>query len=98
MKTADEEDLAQLGREVATHVIGAGKIDRVAVEVRRDAADEPAYYFALEMTSDSERPYRAKDRVRLGLEITKALIERGDETFPHVEMMTPEDWQHRYGA
>ena len=98
MQTVSEQDLAQLGRDVASEVLGADKIDNVTVTVRTDARDELAYFFEVAMSPDASRPYGAKNRIRLGLALTKALGERGDETFPHVELVTPEDWKHLHGA
>jgi hypothetical protein len=92
MSPFSARELQDIALREARRVLGD---DVEAIDVREGVGsfDEPAYFITYRFRDNATR-FAAFDReTTLFLAIRDALLERGDERFPFMRMLGPEDWR-----
>jgi hypothetical protein len=88
-------DIEKLVAERATHVDGSFRLDHVHVYEEPSSDDDNA----LIVQVSARRPNNQQDWTRLRIRFTQAirdaLLERGDERYPLVQVFGPEEWASR---
>ncbi len=96
-ETAETELLA-IGREAARQVVGEDAGEHVEVRDGLDSTDQLAYYFTFLVDRDRERQRAGLVRTRLVQKLRDALMARGDDHYPVVQILDRADWEKRAGA
>jgi hypothetical protein len=99
MSEIKEADLERLGREAAEEVAGAQAVIHVRAEPDFDWTDKQIYRFYSVIDRNLMPRYKPGEmRSRLGQNIRDRLLAKGDETYPHMQIISPEEWQAHQGA
>jgi hypothetical protein len=93
-----DSELTELGRDVARQLVGADTVKAVEVKTGFDSSDEPAYHFWFRWDQDPDWQLMGLMRMRLGQKLRDELMARGDEGYPYIHILTPQDWEKRAGA
>ena len=91
-------NLEQLGRVAAQQVAGADAVENVEVSSGEDWSGRPIYQFAFLIDQARARQRAGVIRIRLIQALLDALIARGDEHLPSVQILSRADWDRRNGA
>lgn len=98
MSQPTARQLEHLAQAAAQAVYGAGAVERVVVEEREDSTGAPAYYFSFVVKDPLRGPDPGHRRADLRLRLRDALLARGDEHYPFIEVLDPAGWARRAGA
>ena len=93
-----DDELTELGRDVACQFLGADKVIHVEVVAGADWSGDPAYDFWYQLEQGPDRERAALERIRLGQKLRDELIARGDTTYPYIHVVDGQDWDKRRRA
>jgi hypothetical protein len=94
MTEVSQQELEILGLEAAKQVAGPDAVINLDVEPFLDSRDRVAYRFSFVIDRSIAKSYRPGEmRIRLGQVIRDVLVSKGDETYPHLQIMSPEEWR-----
>ncbi len=93
MSDLRETDVLEIGREAALRLIGHDRVQQVTVAAYPDTTDNPAYHFMIIARQDPDPMKASLIRRDLGMTIRDALLNRGDESYPYLRILSPEDWE-----
>ncbi len=92
------EQLRELGREAAMHVVGADAVQEVDVTAGEDSLDRPAYYFSFVIDQSLAEQGAGLVRIRLIQRLLDNLEEQGDTHHPIIRILSRETWAKRANA
>ena len=95
MREVFVEDLARVGREVAEAVAGA---EAVKAKVGLDYEGETVYRFTFLIEPKPDGLEGALLRGRVSMAVRDALMERNDDHYPFVRLISRAEWDARKGA
>ena len=98
MREVFVEDLAGVGREVAEAVAGAEAVKAVEAKVGLDYEGDTVYRFAFLIEPKPDGLEGALLRGRVSMAVRDALMERNDDHYPFVRLISRADWDARKGA
>ena len=98
MNELAETELTEIARTAASQVPGLGAVERVKVVEKLDSSDQPAYYFSFMIGQGYDPGNGGMVRIRLGQNLRDALLDRNDDHYPYVTLLTRADWEKREGA
>lgn len=90
MAALSEEEVKWVADEVFRAVLGDGAAPEVRVEARENFDGDPSYYVLALIPDGAPRP-DSKLQTRMQLDLSKALISRGELRFPYVRVLTTAD-------
>ena len=98
MSHLPQTELKQIGRDAAQRVFGPGKVKDVEV-IDIDASDnQPAYLFSILYEGARDAQQMALLRIRLDQKLRDELLARGDDGYPLISVLSPQDWDKRQVA
>jgi len=96
MSEVSQIDLERLARDAADEVAGAEAVHEALVEPILDSDDLPAYEFLFVIDRSKVSGYQPGEmRSKLGINIRDRLLAKGDETYPYLSIISPEEWRAR---
>jgi hypothetical protein len=99
MSDVAQIDLERLAREAADEIAGADSVHDAKVESGLDSQDQPAYRFVFVIDRSKVVGYQPGERrIALGIKIRDRLLAKGDETYPYLSIISPEEWRARSRA
>jgi hypothetical protein len=98
MTRIPESDLKEIGLEAAQSILGPGKVEAVEVVSGHDSSDEPAHFFSFLIEEDRDPKQAIRVWSSLAQKIRDTLIERGDEAYPYIHILSRRDWEGRERA
>lgn len=93
-----DTELRRIGRKVAGHIMGPGKVKRVDVVTGQDSTDQPAHYFSFLLDQDRDRQVAALLRTRLAQKLRDELLAHDDPGYPFIRILSQQDWDKRERA
>jgi hypothetical protein len=93
MSDLRETDVLEIGREAALRLLGRDRVQQVTVAAYPDTTDDPAYHFMIIARQDPDPRNASRIRGELRMAIRDALLNRGDESYPYIRILSPEDWE-----
>lgn len=98
MSHLPQAERKQIGRDAAPRVFGTGRVKDVEV-IDIDASDtQPAYLFSILYEGARDPQQMALLRIRLELKLRDELLARGDDGYPLISVLGPQDWDKRQVA
>ncbi|MBE7201964.1 MAG: hypothetical protein INR70_29745 [Parafilimonas terrae] len=91
------KDVREMSLDAVRSIAGSQAGD-AEVAIGLDSSDELVYYITLQLEPGQHSILSPADRIRISHKIRDALIEAGDERYPHLRFLSRDDWDARNRA